>query len=77
MLNRAHHRNDCPHGASPRQRFVYRRMLLCSAVTALDTLLRCDLSCTSVETKAVILKARLARDRAWPLVSDDDGRAWE
>lgn len=75
--NGAHHRNDSPIGASPRQKLTYRRSLLCAAVTALDALLSCDLGCTSITTKAVILRAKVARDRAWPLVIDQDGKAWE
>jgi hypothetical protein len=77
LANGAHHRVDSPRGDSARQRFAYRRALLCAAVTALDALLSCDLECTSIRTKAVILRARVARDRAWPLVTDEDGRAWE
>lgn len=75
--NGAHHRIDSHTSATPRQRFAYRRSLLCAAVTALDALLSCDLGCTSIQTKAVILRARVARDRAWPLVIDQDGKAWE
>lgn len=77
VANGAHHRNDSHKGNSRRQRFAYRRMVMCGAVRALDALLACGLVGATIRDKAVILRAREARDRAWPLVTDEDGRLWE
>jgi uncharacterized protein (DUF952 family) len=64
-------------GASWRRRVAARLVLLFVAVRCLDELLRYEWQDAPIEFRAARLKAKVARDRAWPLLNDVDGRAWE
>lgn len=74
-----HHVQQQAYGpwATWRRRVAYRLSILCSAVRALDDLLEHDSGSCDIRYRAARLRAKSIRDRAWPLVEDTDGRAWE
>jgi len=75
----AHHRTD--NRKDPihnwRRRCAYRLSLLCSCVRILREILAVDWPGAPVAVQAMRLRARVAVDKAWPLVVDADGGAWE
>lgn len=75
----AHHRSDARLDPAHtwRRRCAYRLSTLCAAVRALDRLLAMDWPGAPPCVQAQRLAAKAARDKCWPLVIDEDGRAWE
>lgn len=75
----AHHRKD--ERRDPvhtwRRRVAYRLSLLVAVARALHAILSVDWPTAPLEVKAARLRARVVLERAWPLVVDIDGSAWE
>lgn len=60
-----------------RQRCSYRLSLLCAVAKAANGIVQVDWPGAPVVIQAQRLRLKIALEKAWPLVIDVDGSAWE